>query len=41
MLYQYHTDFQWCRNKNIVKRMVDLADKYKSIDYASYESYPV
>lgn len=33
--YHYHTDFQWCRNKNIVKRMVDLADKYKSIEFVS------
>tara|TARA_R110002012_G_scaffold320691_1_gene545020 strand:+ start:42 stop:614 length:573 start_codon:yes stop_codon:yes gene_type:complete len=33
--FHYHTDDEWCRNKNIVKRMVELTDKYKSIEFVS------
>ncbi len=39
--FHYHTDDEWCRNKNIVKRIVDLADKFKSIEVASNPPYPV
>jgi len=34
--YHYHTDFKWCDGNNgVVKRIVDLADKFKSIQVAS------